>query len=789
MGKLEIGINDLETYCKQNNRLDLLNEWDYEGNGDLLPSTIAYGSGKKIDWKCSKGHIWQQSPNARTFRNRNCPYCANQLVYKGFNDLETVNPKLAKEWNFEKNIALPSEVINGSAKKYWWLCSKGHTWEATICDRQRGDGCPYCSNKRVLAGYNDLATTHPDLVKEWDFVKNIDISPYSISYGCGKKIWWKCSEGHEYQATPNSRTCNNCGCPYCSGQKVLEGFNDFETWCKTNNQMPLLKEWDFERNKVKPSQISYRSHKNTYWKCSSCGETWSAVLYSRTKHKGIYGCKKCATAQAQKREARNKAVNGLSLLDLYPQIAKEWDYSKNQNTPAEVLSGSNQKVWWICSKGHSYQSTINRRTGQNSGCPFCSNNSVLKGYNDLLTINPELSSEWDYSKNDITPSDVLPMSHLKVWWKCKECGNEWKAVISSRSNGNGCPRCAKELQTSFPEQALFYYLRQIYPDAINGDRHLGKELDIYVPSQMLAFEYDGGRWHQDIEKDTNKNILCNEHGITLYRIREKTCPILTDNNCEIIIVENDTESEILKAITEIFKRLNVPLKIDISKDRTNIYAQYLSIKREKSIAGTHPELLKKWDYQNNIIKPSRISPGSNKKVWRICDKGHHYQRSVNSEIKAIGCPICNGNQVLKGYNDFETWCKQNNRLELLDQWDNEKNAVAPDSLTKSTKTNVWWRCQEGHSYQSYTYLRIKGGGCPYCAGKRVLEGYNDLITVAPEIAEEWDYIKNSTRPSEYTKGSNKKVWWKCSNCGNEWQTSICNRTRNNTGCPVCSRKK
>ena len=102
MGKPEIGINDLETYCKRNDRLDLLNEWDDEGNGELLPSMVAYGSNKKINWRCSKGHVWQQSPNARTFRNHNCPYCANQLVYRGFNDLETVNPELSKEWDFKK---------------------------------------------------------------------------------------------------------------------------------------------------------------------------------------------------------------------------------------------------------------------------------------------------------------------------------------------------------------------------------------------------------------------------------------------------------------------------------------------------------------------------------------------------------------------------------------------------------------------------------------------------------------------------------------------------------------
>ena len=81
MGKLEVGVNDLETYCKQNNRLDLLNEWDYEGNGDLLPSMIAYGSSKKTNWKCPQGHIWQQSPNARVSTARYAP-CSTMNIGK-----------------------------------------------------------------------------------------------------------------------------------------------------------------------------------------------------------------------------------------------------------------------------------------------------------------------------------------------------------------------------------------------------------------------------------------------------------------------------------------------------------------------------------------------------------------------------------------------------------------------------------------------------------------------------------------------------------------------------------
>ena len=107
------------------------------------------------------------------------------------------------------------------------------------------------------------------------------------------------------------------------------------------------------------------------------------------------------------------------------------------------MSNSGKKVWWKCSNGHEWQTTISHRT-IGSGCPYCSGLKVIKGENDLQTVNPTLANEWNYEKNDgLTPLDVRPSSGKKVWWKCRE-GHEWQATINHRNNGNGCPICAKE---------------------------------------------------------------------------------------------------------------------------------------------------------------------------------------------------------------------------------------------------------------------------------------------------------------------------------------------------------
>ena len=107
------------------------------------------------------------------------------------------------------------KVVAGSHAKAWWLCEKGHEWEAQIKSRvKQGVGCPYCSNKHCLKGYNDLASRFPDLLAEWDWKKNVDIKPDEIVYGSGKKVWWKCSAGHSWKA-PIYRRVRGRGCPIC----------------------------------------------------------------------------------------------------------------------------------------------------------------------------------------------------------------------------------------------------------------------------------------------------------------------------------------------------------------------------------------------------------------------------------------------------------------------------------------------------------------------------------------------------------------------------------------------
>ena len=134
----------------------------------------------------------------------------------GENDIKTLFPKLIEEWDYSKNDKLPEMFTTGSHAKVWWFCNVcKQSWEATIANRVRGAGCPYCSGKVIKQGVNDLATLRPDIAAEWDFTHN-NTNPSDYTYGSGQKAWWKCSRcGYVWAAKINNRT-NGSGCPKCS---------------------------------------------------------------------------------------------------------------------------------------------------------------------------------------------------------------------------------------------------------------------------------------------------------------------------------------------------------------------------------------------------------------------------------------------------------------------------------------------------------------------------------------------------------------------------------------------
>lgn len=496
--KLLIGYNDCKTIIP-----DALEEWDYNNN-DIDPSNIIINSNKKFWWICKEGHRYSLSVKRR-YLGSGCQYCSGSKVLEGFNDISTTHPDILHQWNYEKNTILPQEVSKGKKSKVWWKCEKGHEYEMTIGKVINGQGCPYCSNNKVLIGYNDLQSNYPDIAKQWDMVKN-DKLPEDFTPGSSFKAFWRCENDHSYYMSICKRV-SGLGCYYCSNKKVLKGYNDFLT-----THYDISQEWNYEKNIISPEDITYGYDKKVWWICKYNHE-WKASVLSRSNGTN---CPYCSNKKPL------KGFNDLSTTN--PEILKFWDYNKNSILPTEITYGSNKKVWLVCDIGHSFQSSV-KRVCRGDLCPYCSNKRVLKGYNDLETTHPRFIEEWDYENNNFLPSEVTYGSGKSASWKCKE-GHKWTATISSRTSGYNCPTCFK--YTSNKEKELLDYIKSLTKEKLilNSKEVLNPyEIDIYIPSLNLAFEFNGIYWHTEKHGrgknyHYNKWKKCKDKGINLITIWE-----------------------------------------------------------------------------------------------------------------------------------------------------------------------------------------------------------------------------------------------------------------------------
>ncbi len=486
------------------------------------------------------------------------------------------------------------------------------------------------------------------------------------------------------------------------------------------------------------------------------------------------------------------------------KLMEEWNWEKNNElgfNPKELTCGSHKKTWWKCKNGHDWQASIANRSNGN-GCPYCAGQWVIQGETDLESNDAFLTQEWLANENlPLTPQTISWKSNKKVWWQCSSCGNKWQATVVNRVNGRGCPKCYSRNQTSFPEQAIFYYIFKNYPDAINRfkDTFLdGMELDIYIPSKKIAIEYDGAAWHSSSrsqQRENKKHLLCKNKGILLIRIKENVEEEY--KNCDILIttIYNHLDFEELdRVIKHLAIYLPIDSNIDTKRDKITIQQQFLIKKKKMSILHLHPTIAATWNTtRNGSLTPDMFSPGSTDNVWWTCpDCGHEWQARIDHRCSISGCPICSMSNMSKTRN--ENYIKKNGSLadnypQIALEWHPEKNKeLTPYNVLSGSNQKVWWKGNCGHEWQAVIASRTKiGAGCPICSGRQILTGYNDLATVNPKLLEEWDYEKNVLNPTKTSPNTHKKAWWKCK-YGHSWEAQIKSRNHG-CGCPICRKMK
>ena len=485
---------------------ELVKEWDIELNDHARPEDFTPRSKSKVWWQCKKGHSWQETIQNRTRQyDSKCPYCSNRRLCVD-NSLARVRPDIAEDWHPYKNVPLtPNGVIAGGYKKVWWICKHGHEWKTAVGLRvNAGTGCPKCSlqtSRIEIAVYSELDALFNDVA--WrEKISGYECDIYLRDKSIGVEIdgvYWHSRRPEQELAKSAAFEAEGIqlfrlredGLSLLSERDISFKISEDEflvisklassllKYAKLSKQQceklhryingpglvnekfyrelvaslpapppgqsladkkpKLAAQWAYDLNTpLSPEHFWPAANKYVWWRCNK-DHTWKASINNRsTQNIGCPGC------------AGQVATETWNLATVNPELASEWHPDKNGNlSPQDVTPKSNKKTWWQCANGHAWKATPSNRAGKGSGCPYCYGRDATKE-NNLAIKFPKLVEEWDSDKNiGLHPSEFLPFSAKKVWWRCKE-GHSWQAVISNRTNmKSGCPACARNARRKY----------------------------------------------------------------------------------------------------------------------------------------------------------------------------------------------------------------------------------------------------------------------------------------------------------------------------------------------------
>lgn len=449
----------------------------------------------------------------------------------------------------------------------------------------------------------------------------------------------------------------------------------------------LIEEWNFEKNDklgLDIREITIGMGKNVWWCCPKCKSIYATLIRKRTQGNNCPYC-------------RGLKVNNTNSLEvLRPDLAKEWHPTKNgELTPNDVTKGKRLKVWWICELGHEWKINIrNRNNG--SGCPYCVNRSkkVKRRYNDMWTTNPELA------KQLANPEDgykYTQSSNVRVDWVCQNC----KAIISNkkiyqiRKNGISCNRCSDGI--SFGEKVVYNILEQqgiMFTREKTFDWSNNKRYDFYLPHQNTVIEVHGMQHYQQTSRksartleeeqanDRYKYEMAMNNDIENYIVidaresstewiknsllNNKNNYIIKTHNIDWIECSRYASKSLIIEVCEYWKNNGKPSTLAVSQkfkigvptivkflkqgasngwcdydvDKSRLKGmQLLGLKRRKVLCqlSLNGELIKEWDYINNVayefnVTPSAIAKACKSKSHKSCGFKWMYKEDYDEMI-------------------------------------------------------------------------------------------------------------------------------------------------------------
>lgn len=446
---------------------------------------------------------------------------------------------------------------------------------------------------------------------------------------------------------------------------------------------------------IEPLEEYKGSKVNILCRCKVCGHEWPVRPGNLLSGKG---CPVCAIKKNTARQTKSQEVFLAELEKNNPTV-----------DAMEPYQTSTTKMAFRCRKCQYEWPARPYNVLKGHGCPVCGGS--MRKDNDtflaqLAKINPLLE-----------PLEPYVNARDKILCRCNRCKNEWPATPDKLLQGNGCPNCDKRSKTSFPEQAIFFYLQKLYPDALGRYclPNSKTEIDIFIPSLNIGIEYDGVYWHKSkADREAQKYQKVKEHGITLYRVRESTKII--DGIADAIILRHKPYNfETLdSALRELFDMMGMPIVVNTFEDSANIRERFYTELANNSLDSLYPTVAKEWHTEKNgAITPKMVSYGSNERYWWKCSTCQHNWPAavVDRTVGGKGCSACAQNKLSQKF-------KKKNEV-FLEQLSRVNPNLEPLEEYKTTHETILIRCKVcGHEWPAAPANILRGKDCPKCSRKR-----------------------------------------------------------------------
>ena len=777
----------------------MLRIWDRERNKDKPEEASAYLKEDRY-WKCPVcGYSWSAQVAGR-FMNAKCPcHETNLVIVKGINDpltrVKGLKEILDKDNDFE---ALSTQMIDSFMPVNYYCRECGRKWTAYLRSQVKKDG----QGGYVAKGCNHIrksdapfCTENESITKFWDPANTID--PASTRTSSTKKAHFFCKNcGYDWTTHIHLQAKAEAKCKCCELKMVTKkGHTDLFSL------VPEAKKYyDFEENKgIDICSLSIRDNKvSINWKCPDCGRKWKSTLNSRISvQEGSYKFNKCIKCYSSR----------IVPVSSKPNLVEFWDFEKNASMDINRISAySNESAHWKCKCGYEWTNQIQCMVGKKWACPVCHGvrNKTIKGVNDVLTVCPEIATIYDFEKNAKLGLDIYALSQgsqIDAFFKCKNCGNEWKSLVSHRIKKKkgkyvlvDCPECSNKSFRTTPYSVQYPKLAEMYMEDINPcplDKIRG----------VKARRYTYYNWKCASCNETFTATLSSI--ISSYAHPSKGCPYCGHKIVKKSKSFGSIHPELLNEyskdneldIFEVLPGSTLNAKWECSVCGTKWDAAFFMRHRgigkcpkcyrngrnlnTESFAAVYPELALQWSPKNTRKTGDFFYDYTQWARW-ICSKcGGDYGAYTNEFVNGTAeCPYCKGSRLLEGLNS------------LVDVNPDLAKMISPNDvhgakkIKRSTVLHLW-RCPDcGGDYKASTHDIENGYDCPYCNGRMLLKGYNSLMDVNPEIGKMISPLNTKTA-DEIIHSVNNTYLWRCPDCGGDYKATTVEMLNGHT-CPYCN---